>query len=309
MAVKFSGKTFFRIPNKILKRRKGEQMNRYEIVFRTTELNGLLLWLGKGRNNKGHHFGVTVADGFPEMRFNLGKKQATLQISKSKVYVSDGAWHTLMAYRRQRHGFLQVDDESPIRALSLSGPVRLHSNGGIVRKASAAPEQEGSAGGQQSSERSELQVWLMRQAPPLDYSYARLRELDHLEDMGLEPRTDRVRRAPQRSKKSGLYITRSLWLSNNLLKSVRGLQALTRRLLWQPEALAWLNLSHNFLVELGAELADFHNLTILYLHCNRVHTLSGIAVLRHLPFIAHLTLHGNPLAQVPFYRRAAVVST
>ncbi|XP_049855436.1 leucine-rich repeat-containing protein 51-like [Schistocerca gregaria] len=142
----------------------------------------------------------------------------------------------------------------------------------------------------------------MRQAPPLDYSYARLRELDHLEDMGLEPRTDRVRRAPQRSKKSGLYITRSLWLSNNLLKSVRGLQALTRRLLWQPEALAWLNLSHNFLVELGTELADFHNLTILYLHCNRVHTLSGIAVLRHLPLIAHLTLHGNPLAQVPFYR-------
>ncbi|XP_049948231.1 agrin-like [Schistocerca serialis cubense] len=176
MAVKFSGKTFFRIPNKILKStnisqstnytdlssreedeeyeiyndydthgvddmydeddteffdkgRKGERMNRYEIVFRTTELNGLLLWLGKGRNNKGHHFGVTVADGFPEMRFNLGKKQATLQISKSKVYVSDGAWHTLIAYRRQRHGFLQVDDESPIRALALSGPVRLHSNG------------------------------------------------------------------------------------------------------------------------------------------------------------------------------------
>lgn len=45
-------------------------------------------------------------------------------------------------------------------------------------------------------------------------------------------------------------------------------------------------------------------LQVLYLHSNKILKLGQVARLARLPQLGKLTLHGNPVAQVPTYRRA-----
>nr|CAD7395884.1 unnamed protein product [Timema cristinae] len=110
------------------KGRKGERINRYEIIFRTIEANGLLLWMNKGRTLKGNYIAIAIVNGYIEFSFNLGKQHTFLQM-RSKVHVSDGAWHTVVAHRRKRHGYLQVDGETPSRSLAEPGATLLNTNG------------------------------------------------------------------------------------------------------------------------------------------------------------------------------------
>ncbi|CAG2059467.1 unnamed protein product [Timema podura] len=110
------------------KGRKGERINRYEIIFRTMEANGLLLWMNKGRTLKGNYIAIAIVNGYIEFSFNLGKQHTFLQM-RSKVHVSDGAWHTVVAHRRKRHGYLQVDGETPSRSLAEPGATLLNTNG------------------------------------------------------------------------------------------------------------------------------------------------------------------------------------
>lgn len=48
----------------------------------------------------------------------------------------------------------------------------------------------------------------------------------------------------------------------------------------------------------------FSSLQVLYLHSNKILKLGQVARLARLPQLGKLTLHGNPVAQVPTYRRA-----
>jgi len=43
--------------------------------------------------------------------------------------VSDGKWHSLVAHRRRRRGFLQLDEEEPIRGVAGGNTSMLYSNG------------------------------------------------------------------------------------------------------------------------------------------------------------------------------------
>ncbi|EGI59358.1 LRC51 protein, partial [Acromyrmex insinuator] len=145
--------------------------------------------------------------------------------------------------------------------------------------------------------RNEQQEMLV--APPLDLSFKKATTMDEL----MEKRAQIIRtgKAPVRTLKDR-YITSTLWLSNNRLSSMEGLQRLTDRVLDNPVYLSWLDLSFNEINEIGEEIEKFTNLKILYLHGNKIANITDILKLRKLQNLRSLTLHGNPIEDVPCYR-------
>ncbi|KAK6622158.1 hypothetical protein RUM44_001965 [Polyplax serrata] len=108
--------------------KKEEHMNHYEIVMKTSSLNGLLLWLGKSKSPKTDFIAVALVNGFPQLSYKLGRQNETLHIT-SKVYVSDNQWHTIVVHRRKRRGYIKVDDETPVKKVALSPMTVLTTNG------------------------------------------------------------------------------------------------------------------------------------------------------------------------------------
>lgn len=111
----------------------------------------------------------------------------------------------------------------------------------------------------------------------------------------------RTGKAPVRTLKDR-YVTSTLWLSNNLLSSMEGLQRLVDRVLDDPAYLSWLDLSFNEINEIGEDIEKFTNLKILYLHGNKIKNIVETLKLRKLQNLRSLTLHGNPIEDVPCYR-------
>lgn len=66
--------------------------------------------------------------------------------------------------------------------------------------------------------------------------------------------------------------------------------------------IVWLDLSFNALSTIDSQLTQFPNLKVLYLHANKIHHLSQLDTLAHLPKLRNLTLHGNPVELVKGYR-------
>ncbi|XP_050719912.1 agrin-like isoform X4 [Eriocheir sinensis] len=126
--VKFDGQTFLRFPNMVYRIRRGQTTNHFEIRFRATTPNGVLVWLNKGSTVSRDYFALTINGGFVELSFNLGTQQALL-IIKSKVRVDDGQWHMLVVHRRKRLGVLRVDNERPVKGLAERGSTTLNTNG------------------------------------------------------------------------------------------------------------------------------------------------------------------------------------
>jgi len=91
----------------------------------------------------------------------------------------------------------------------------------------------------------------------------------------------RTGKAPVRTFKDR-YITATLWLSNNLLNSMEGLQRLADRVLDDPAYLSWLDLSFNEINEIGEDIEKFTNLKILYLHGNKIANIADTLKLRKL---------------------------
>ncbi|KAG5329755.1 LRC51 protein, partial [Acromyrmex heyeri] len=145
--------------------------------------------------------------------------------------------------------------------------------------------------------RNEQQEMLV--APPLDLSFKKAITMDEL----MEKRAQIIRtgKGPVRTLEDR-YITSTLWLSNNRLSSMKGLQRLTDRVLDNPVYLSWLDLSFNEINEIGEEIEKFTNLKILYLHGNKIANITDILKLRKLQNLRSLTLHGNPIEDVPCYR-------
>ncbi|XP_050719892.1 agrin-like isoform X2 [Eriocheir sinensis] len=108
--------------------RRGQTTNHFEIRFRATTPNGVLVWLNKGSTVSRDYFALTINGGFVELSFNLGTQQALL-IIKSKVRVDDGQWHMLVVHRRKRLGVLRVDNERPVKGLAERGSTTLNTNG------------------------------------------------------------------------------------------------------------------------------------------------------------------------------------
>ncbi|XP_020292570.1 leucine-rich repeat-containing protein 51-like isoform X2 [Pseudomyrmex gracilis] len=98
------------------------------------------------------------------------------------------------------------------------------------------------------------------------------------------------------------YMTSTLWLSNNLLRSMDGLWRLAEKFLDHPASLSWLDLSFNQISQIGEDIERFANLKILYLHGNKISIIADTLRLRNLHNLRSLTLHGNPIEDTPCYR-------
>ncbi|KAK3873150.1 hypothetical protein Pcinc_021789, partial [Petrolisthes cinctipes] len=108
--------------------RRGQTTNHFEIRFRATASNGVLVWLNKGNSVSQDYLALTLNGGFVELSFNLGTQQALLVI-RSKVRVDDGQWHRLVVHRRKRLGVLRVDQERPVKGVADRGSTTLNTNG------------------------------------------------------------------------------------------------------------------------------------------------------------------------------------
>ena len=67
--------------------------------------------------------------------------------------------------------------------------------------------------------------------------------------------------------------THTLFLQNNELRSLVGLEATLEAVMWDSKNLMWLDLSYNFLTTIDDELTNFKELKTLYLHGNYISNL------------------------------------
>jgi len=95
-------------------------------------------------------------------------------------------------------------------------------------------------------------------------------------------------------------------LSNNSLVDTRGLYQLALDLVECPEDIAWLDLSFNHIQEVTDDILEFPNLKMIYLHGNKITSLTDLTRLTLLPNLYSLTLHGNPVENSPNYRSSVL---
>jgi len=137
--------------------------------------------------------------------------------------------------------------------------------------------------------------------PPLDYSYRNISSLS-----SFPSRYPRQSLRKQRRSPSGRYNSNVIRLSNNNLSDTHGLYQLALDLVECPENIAWLDLSFNDIDEVTNDILEFSNLKMIYLHGNKISSLSDLQKLRSLPNLYSLTLHGNPLENYPNYRTTVI---
>jgi len=93
----------------------------------------------------------------------------------------------------------------------------------------------------------------------------------------------------------------ALRLNNNQIESLVGASKALDSLLVDPKALAWLDISFNALTLIDAEVLQFPNLKVLYLHGNAIADMMEVDKLVDLPKLMSLTLHGNPIEELGNY--------
>jgi Leucine-rich repeat (LRR) protein len=91
-------------------------------------------------------------------------------------------------------------------------------------------------------------------------------------------------------------------LNNNDIRSLTGLSGILDNVMYFPDRLQSLNLSHNYLERVDTELLNFPNLKCLYLHGNYISNLEEIRKLGKLHTLQILTLYANSIAQIKGYR-------
>jgi len=137
--------------------------------------------------------------------------------------------------------------------------------------------------------------------PPLDYSFRNISSLSTLPSRFPRQSLRKQRRSP-----SGRYNSNVIRLSNNSLVDTRGLYQLALDLVECPEDIAWLDLSFNHIQEVTDDILEFPNLKMIYLHGNKITSLTDLTRLTLLPNLYSLTLHGNPLENSPNYRSSVL---
>ena len=71
--------------------------------FKTQAESGMLLFQNKGLSVKADYLALAVVRGRVEFSYNLGQQdEENLHVLRSKVDVTDGQWHTLVATRYDR---------------------------------------------------------------------------------------------------------------------------------------------------------------------------------------------------------------
>jgi len=119
--------------------------------------------------------------------------------------------------------------------------------------------------------------------------------------------TTLARPMPSMIKRRIRQVTVAVKLNNNMIDSVTDLPQALEFVMDDPlRNLQWIDLSFNQLQSIQAELLDFKQMKALYLHGNHIKSLPSVERLKKLPKLISLTLNGNPIEGLPFYRRYVV---
>ncbi|XP_071840529.1 agrin-like isoform X4 [Apostichopus japonicus] len=121
--VSFTGKQQYKYDNLITSVIKAQSNNVFEVMIKTEDENGLIMW-----NGGADFIGLAVVDGYVMFTYQLGS--GTLKMV-STVYVSDGNFHRIYASRYVRDGTLHVDDEDPVLDSSNPGASQLNTDGAL----------------------------------------------------------------------------------------------------------------------------------------------------------------------------------
>lgn len=125
----------------------------------------------------------------------------------------------------------------------------------------------------------------------------------NLPAMGVEAaRSIRTGSVPERGTAKKKLLTRSIWLNNNKLKSIKNLEVIVESVLEVPSQLSWIDFSFNYIKEVDDCILNYPNLKIIYLHGNCISKLSEVMKLRKLKNLRTVTFHGNPISNIPLYR-------
>ena len=108
---------------------------------------------------------------------------------------------------------------------------------------------------------------------------------------------------PKKGKATlGALRTTSIRLNNNEFETCEGLGHVLGELMAEPLALNWIDLSFNKLTSVEEQLTEYTDLGVVYLHVNCIEKISQLRMLRNLPNLRKLTLHGNPVEETKNYR-------
>lgn len=72
--------------------------NHIAITFRTSQSDGLILWMNKGTNKKGDYLAIVIENGYVQLSYDLGNETQLLNL-RSHNKINDNKWHTLVVER------------------------------------------------------------------------------------------------------------------------------------------------------------------------------------------------------------------
>ena len=132
---------------------------------------------------------------------------------------------------------------------------------------------------------------------PLDYSF---KEMNRVEDvLDEEPNSGTLKSEVKDPRKLNSVAVR---LNNNNLTTLEGLEEVLAQILDDPAQLSWLDVSNNRLTTIEPILYKFTNLSVLYFHGNLIDRTRELEKLGKLELLTKVTMHNNPVDQVPNYR-------
>ncbi|XP_011499632.1 PREDICTED: agrin-like [Ceratosolen solmsi marchali] len=97
--------------------RREQQSNKFELRLRTTHPEGVIAWIGRG---KLEHLMLSLHEGYVMLSYRGKRDEFTI---RSKERIDDGFFHRIRAIRRRRSILLQIDEQSPVKLASESGPL------------------------------------------------------------------------------------------------------------------------------------------------------------------------------------------
>mmetsp|Transcript_92235 Transcript_92235/g.183707 ORF Transcript_92235/g.183707 Transcript_92235/m.183707 type:complete len:186 (+) Transcript_92235:70-627(+) len=136
----------------------------------------------------------------------------------------------------------------------------------------------------------------------LDYSFMDIGNVDEITeklDSALPP--PEGREGPRRVNAAALR------LPNNNLVDLTGLHSAASTVVKDPKNLKWLDLSFNSIELIPEDFSEFSDAAVVYLHGNEIESLKALSVLRSLKGLKKLTLHGNPIENIPHYRHLVML--
>ena len=147
--------------------------------------------------------------------------------------------------------------------------------------------------------------------PPLDYSFKCLTSfIDCLEEDPRNTKPNSTKTSPRSevSKVSSATDvmkrnTNAIRFSNNVINDWKEFTSTVEKVVTNPQAIEWIDVSFNDMTKIDKCLLDYPNLKVLYLHGNGIEKINEVDKLGNLPHLRSLTMHGNPVEEQKGYRQ------